>query len=93
MHILNSLIHSVCMLEKDRADFEKGAIARRLHEEYLDEKGRLRKVVADTYTGHEEPIVLKCKHHRESITCLCLSSDGKFLYSGSKDGSIVKCKY
>ncbi|XP_043484115.1 U3 small nucleolar RNA-interacting protein 2-like isoform X2 [Leptopilina heterotoma] len=76
--------------EKDREDFEKGGIARRLHEEYLEEKGRLKRTVASNYTGHGETIILKCKYHRETITCLCLSSDGKFLFSGSKDGTIVK---
>ena len=76
--------------ERDRAEFEEGAVAKRLHEEYLEDKGRLRKTVALNYVGHGEPIILKCKEHRDSITCLCLSSNGKFLYSGSKDGSLVK---
>ncbi|XP_015609641.1 U3 small nucleolar RNA-interacting protein 2 isoform X2 [Cephus cinctus] len=76
--------------EKDRAEFEEGAVSRRLQEEYLEEKGRLRKTVASNYVGHKEPIVLKCKDHKDSITCLCLSSNGTFIYSGSKNGSLVK---
>ncbi|XP_076276452.1 U3 small nuclear riboprotein factor 55K [Lasioglossum baleicum] len=76
--------------ERDRAEFEQGAVTKRLHEEYLEEKGRLRKTVASNYVGHDELIVLKCKEHKNSITCICLSSNGKFLYSGSKDGSLVK---
>ncbi|XP_031782554.1 U3 small nucleolar RNA-interacting protein 2 isoform X1 [Nasonia vitripennis] len=76
--------------EKDRAEFEEGAIAKRLKEEYLEEKGRLRKVVADTYTGHKEPCILRCKDHNNSVTCVCISNDGQFLFSGSKDGSLVK---
>ncbi|XP_046426927.1 U3 small nucleolar RNA-interacting protein 2 isoform X1 [Neodiprion fabricii] len=76
--------------EKDRADFEEGAVAKRLQEEYLEDKGRLRKTVAKNYTGHEEPIMLRCKDQKSSITCLCLSSDGKSVYSGSKDGTVVK---
>ncbi|XP_078048603.1 U3 small nuclear riboprotein factor 55K [Augochlora pura] len=76
--------------ERDRAEFEQGAVTKRLHEEYLEEKGRLRKTVASNYVSHDEPIVLKCKDHKSSITCICLSSNGKFLYSGSKDGSLVK---
>jgi len=81
------------IIEKDRAEFEQGAIARRLHEEYLEEKGRLRKTVALNYAGHNELITLRCKEHKSSITCICLSSDGSILYSGSKDGSLVKCKF
>ncbi|KOC67510.1 U3 small nucleolar RNA-interacting protein 2 [Habropoda laboriosa] len=76
--------------EKNRAEFEEGAVTKRLHEEYLEEKGRLRKTVASNYINHDEPIVLRCKEHKSSVTCLCLSSNGKFLYSGSKDGSLVK---
>lgn len=79
--------------EKDRAEFEEGAVAKRLREEYLEEKGRLRKTVAINYVGHNEPITLRCKEHKSPITCICLSSDGNILYSGSKDGSVVKCKF
>ncbi|XP_026825161.1 U3 small nucleolar RNA-interacting protein 2 isoform X2 [Ooceraea biroi] len=76
--------------EKDRAEFEENAVAKRLREEYLEEKGRLRKTIAINYVGHGELISLRCKEHKGSITCLCLSSDGSVLYSGSKDGSLVK---
>lgn len=68
-------------------------VARRLREEHLEQIGRLKKTVANNYTGHEDLIELKCKNYRDSITCLCVSSNGKFLYSGSKDGTIVKCEY
>ncbi|XP_032685545.1 U3 small nucleolar RNA-interacting protein 2-like [Odontomachus brunneus] len=76
--------------EKDRAEFEEGAVSQRLHKEYLEEKGRLRKTVAICYIGHKDLISLKCKEHKTSITCICLLSDGSVLYSGAKDGSIVK---
>jgi len=81
------------MIEKDRAEFEEGAVAQRLREEYLEEKGRLKKNVAIYYTGHDHLITLRCKEHKASITCICLSSDGSILYTGSKDGSLVKCKF
>lgn len=64
-----------------------------MHEEYLEEKGRLRKTVASNYSGYKELITLKCKDHVGSITCLCLSHNGDILYSGSKDGTLVKCEY
>lgn len=66
---------------------------KRLQEEYLEEKGRLRKFVASKYSGHSDPVVLRCKEHKDSITCICLSSNGHFLYSGSKDGTLVKCMF
>lgn len=86
------IVFCLCFSEKDRAEFEEGAIAKRLKEEYLEEKGRLRKAVADTYTGHKEPCILRGKEHKGSVTCVCISNDGQFLFSGSKDGGLVKCK-
>lgn len=89
--LYNKFIFNI--IEKDRAEFEEGAVARRLREEYLEEKGRLRKTIAINYVGHDELTTLRCKEHKSSITCICLSSDGSTLYSGSKDGSLVKCKF
>lgn len=86
-------VNIVKIAEKDRAEFEESAVSKRLREEYLEEKGRLRKTVAINYVGHKELIFLRCKDHKNSITCICLSSDGNILYSGSKDGSLVKCKF
>ena len=31
------------------------------------------------------------KGHPLSITCLATSSDDNYIYSGSKDGTIIKC--
>ncbi|KAI4474914.1 hypothetical protein M0802_015381 [Mischocyttarus mexicanus] len=76
--------------EKDRAQFEEGAVEKRLKDEYLEEKGYLRKTVAEHYVTHQNPIILRCKDHKDSITCLCLYSKGNILYSGSKDGSLIK---
>ncbi|KAF7391129.1 hypothetical protein HZH66_009609 [Vespula vulgaris] len=76
--------------EKDRAEFEEGAVAKRLKDEYLEEKGCLRKIIAAHYIAHKDPIMLRCNAHKDSITCLCLSSKGNILYSSSKDGSLVK---
>lgn len=77
-------------IEKDKAEFDEGAISKRLREEYLEDKGKLRKTIADNYTGYDNFIYLKCKDHKQSITSICISNDGKYLFSGSKDGSIVK---
>lgn len=88
------LIYNIYLLENNgELDDGEDVVARRLQEEYLEEKGRLRKTVARNYVGHEDFLQLKCKNHRDSITCLCISNNGKFLYSGSKDGTIIKCKY
>ena len=31
------------------------------------------------------------KGHRLSVTCVVISNDGKYMFSSSKDGSIIKC--
>ncbi|XP_014214805.1 U3 small nucleolar RNA-interacting protein 2 [Copidosoma floridanum] len=90
IRLANKYLEEIAEQERDRKEFEEGAIEKRLKEEYLEEKGRLRKVVANTYMGHGEPQILKCKDHKNSVTCVCLSNDGQFLFSGSKDGSLVK---
>lgn len=67
-------------------------ISKRLKEDYLKQTGRLRTVVADIYSGVdvEGCCVLKCRDYRESVTCLCVTSDSKFVFSGTKNAAIVK---
>ncbi|XP_014486859.1 PREDICTED: U3 small nucleolar RNA-interacting protein 2 isoform X2 [Dinoponera quadriceps] len=90
IRLAKKYIEAIERKEKDREEYEEGAVSRRLREEYLEEKGRLRKTIAANYVGHKDLISLKCKQHKLPITCICLSTDGSVLYSGAKDGSIVK---
>lgn len=81
--------------ERERAEREvidKDAIAHRLKEDYLEQSGKLKKTVADNYVGFDSSGMqfLRCKEHKLAITCLVISSDNKFIYSGSKDCGIVK---
>jgi ribosomal RNA-processing protein 9 len=36
-------------------------------------------------------VVRELKGHRLTVTCVAVSNNGKYLFSGSKDGSIIKC--
>lgn len=67
-------------------------ISKRLKEDYLKQAGKFKSFVADKYSGvdWESVSVLKCRDHRGSVTCLCATSDNKYVFSGSKDGGIVK---
>ncbi|XP_044758581.1 U3 small nucleolar RNA-interacting protein 2 [Coccinella septempunctata] len=78
-------------LGKDE-EVEKSIISKRLNENYLKEIGKFRSLVAETYTEDkiEKIDTLKCREQRNSITCLCISSNNKFLFTGSKDGIVVK---
>ncbi len=34
-----------------------------------------------------------CRGHQQSVTCVCISNDNKYAFTGSKDCSIIKCKH
>ncbi|KAG8230494.1 hypothetical protein J437_LFUL013536 [Ladona fulva] len=81
--------------EKQRSEsseIAKDAIAHRLKEDNLQLAGKLRRNVADQYVGFKSDGInfFRCKDHKLSITCLVVSSDDLSMFSGSKDGVIVK---
>jgi len=77
-------------LEKDEID--QSVLSKRLKEDYLKETGKLRIIVADRYKQVDIGSIrtLKCKQQRKTITCMCISSDNCFAFSGSKDGTVIK---
>ncbi|CAH1400702.1 unnamed protein product [Nezara viridula] len=78
-------------LENDEAVDE--GVLDRLKVDVLIEAGKFKKKVLGNFNKEisEENIkVLKCKEHKLAITVVILSSDCKHIYSGSKDGYIVK---
>ena len=81
--------------EDEEEEVDDKTIASRLREDVLETAGKLRRFVADEYIRpeSEEIKVLKSKHQKLPVTCLTVTNDGKFIYSGSKDCSIMKCKY
>ncbi|CAH1118810.1 unnamed protein product [Phaedon cochleariae] len=74
-----------------KEDIDEGDISKRLKEDYLKETGRLRMTVADRYKRIDEDQIqiLKCREHRSSITCLCVTTDDQSIIAGSKDGVVV----
>ncbi|XP_018331219.1 U3 small nucleolar RNA-interacting protein 2 [Agrilus planipennis] len=79
-------------LENDNEEIGDDLIQKRLKEDYLKQTGKLRLTIADKYTSVDNSNIkiLKCKQHRKPITCLCITSDNNFIFSGSKDGIVVK---
>jgi ribosomal RNA-processing protein 9 len=73
-------------------DVAEEHISTRLREDYLDSVGKLRRMVAEKYTGFEEDAikVFKDKKQKSPITCICLSLDDKIMFTGSKQQFIVK---
>ncbi|MPC07861.1 U3 small nucleolar RNA-interacting protein 2 [Portunus trituberculatus] len=76
--------------EEDKLDDE--AIRTRLREDVLEASGRLRKKIADSYLEPEadDLKVFRSKKQRLSVTCITVSADEKYVFSGSKDASLVK---
>lgn len=70
-------------------------ITNRLKVDYLKQTGKYKSFIADQYieVDGKNISILRCKEHRSAITCVCITSDNKIMFSGSKDGSIVKCTY
>lgn len=75
---------------EDKALFR--TVSHRLDEEYLDSVGKLRKRIADDLGGYEAAAVrvLRSKLHKLPVTCLCVSGDSRFMFSGSKTAFVVK---
>lgn len=80
--------------EKERLQVDEvddHLISRRLKHDTLDAIGKLTKRVADTYVGGDIDNIRCLKNgHKLPITCLVVSMDNKYVYSASKDCSIIK---
>lgn len=81
--------------EKSRAEDKElleNNVSQRLTDEYLDSIGKLRRKIADDYTGFDEKNIQHVKHklHQLPITCVCLTADNKFLFTGNKSASVLK---
>lgn len=78
--------------ELKESDDEEEVVTKKLKQDYLESIGKLKKYLADSVTGYNNEAIVTLKHklQNQSITCLCLSTDEKFLFSGSKTGNILK---
>lgn len=81
--------------EQSRAEDEElleNNVSRRLANEYLDSVGKLRRKIADNFTGYDETNLKYFKHklHQLPVTCVCLTSDNKFLFTGNKSAIVLK---
>lgn len=67
-------------------------VSQRLADEYLDSIGKLRRKVADDYTGVDDKNIQQVKHklHQLPVTCVCLTADNKFLFTGNKSAIVLK---
>jgi ribosomal RNA-processing protein 9 len=80
--------------EFDAAAIDRSLVSERLRDEALELVGRLHRDVAAAYKDLpvSEETIKSVKGHTQSVTCVAVTPDEKYVYSGSKDGSIIKCK-
>lgn len=80
--------------EQERAEDKEvfDSVSQRLTNEYLDSVGKLRRKVADEYATVDTENILTLKHklHKLPVTTVCLSADGKYLFSGDKSHYVLK---
>ncbi|KAM9271826.1 LOW QUALITY PROTEIN: U3 small nucleolar RNA-interacting protein 2 [Cariama cristata] len=65
----------------------------RLKEDVLEQKGRLQRLVAKDVQPPDPASIRVLRGHQLPITCLVISPDDKVIFSASKDGSLIKCKW
>ncbi|KAI8319994.1 WD40 repeat-like protein [Martensiomyces pterosporus] len=82
--------------EFDAAEIDRDIIAERLMSDAKERTGRWSRRIADQFAyplyGDKEKDLMKVlkNGHRLPVTCVAITPDGKYVYSGSKDGSLIK---
>lgn len=77
-------------LKEIQGDEEGDAVGDKLQEDVLENAGRLKKQIADRCVQPTSDELCVLRGHKLPITCLTLTSDGKTLFTASKDCCIIK---
>ena len=75
-------------LDKLAKEYDVEDVSQRLNEDLMEESGKLQKPFADKCSKPEE--IKLFRGHNNCVTAVEMSSDGSFIYSASKDCSIIK---
>ncbi|CAH8533389.1 unnamed protein product [Heterobilharzia americana] len=93
MYVSNFITHE-SLETREKAfgsDDEKyEALSLRLKEEALQAKGKFLAKISHQINGFDQGKVVLLKGHRKSVSCVCISEDGKFAFSGGRDSSVIK---
>uniref|UniRef100_A0A673IRD3 U3 small nucleolar RNA-interacting protein 2 n=1 Tax=Sinocyclocheilus rhinocerous TaxID=307959 RepID=A0A673IRD3_9TELE len=73
----------------EQESFEADLIAGRLQED-LEQKGKLQRLIANKLIAPDPAEVRLLRGHKLSVTCLVITPDEKYIFSASKDCSIIK---
>lgn len=74
----------------DDEDDDIDAIGQRLKDENLAKRGRLHRDIASQYVEPSAEDVTVCRGHHLPVTCVVITSDMQYIFSGSKDCTIIK---
>uniref|UniRef100_A0A8C2KWP3 U3 small nucleolar RNA-interacting protein 2 n=1 Tax=Cyprinus carpio TaxID=7962 RepID=A0A8C2KWP3_CYPCA len=74
----------------EQESFEADLIAGRLQEDVLEQKGKLQRLIANELIAPDPAEVRLLRGHKLSVTCLVITPDEKYIFSASKDCSIIK---
>ncbi|KAF9584760.1 pre-rRNA processing protein [Lunasporangiospora selenospora] len=75
----------------DAEEIDRDNIADRLKQDALEIQGRLHRQLADTFKLPIDPeTIMTRRGHQLSVTSIAATENGLYVYTGSKDGSIIK---
>ncbi|XP_074952337.1 U3 small nucleolar RNA-interacting protein 2-like isoform X1 [Phalacrocorax aristotelis] len=76
--------------EEEEETHPADLIGDRLKEDVLEQKGRLQRLVAKDVQPPDPASIRVLRGHQLPVTCLVISPDDRFIFSASKDGSLIK---
>ncbi|XP_043108401.1 U3 small nucleolar RNA-interacting protein 2 isoform X2 [Puntigrus tetrazona] len=74
----------------EQESFEADLIAGRLQDDVLEQKGKLQKMIATELVAPDPAEIRLLRGHKLAVTCLVITPDEKYIFSASKDCSIIK---
>ncbi|OWK63641.1 U3 small nucleolar RNA-interacting protein 2 [Lonchura striata] len=97
LRLAKQYLEELRQLEEERAEDEEefepaDLIGDRLKEDVLEQRGRLQRLVAKDVQPPDPARIHVLRGHQLPVTCLVISPDDRFIFSASKDGSLIKCK-
>lgn len=79
--------------EKEKLEAEeidRAVVSHRLKSDLLEQSGQLHKRIAEKVQGVDREHILTLKGHSQPVTCVTISHDSQHIFSGSKDGCVIK---
>lgn len=78
--------------EIKKSDDEDEDVSKKLKLDYLESVGKLKKHIADSLSSIDEASIVTLKHklQNQPLTCLCLLADNDTLFTGCKNGKILR---